>query len=45
MTDQTPQGAEEETLGAAWIEEMHDHFRQNGFYRAEDLQRVRGVIV
>jgi hypothetical protein len=25
-----------------WVEEMHEHFRENGFYRAEDLQRVLG---
>jgi hypothetical protein len=41
MTDRTPPGAEEETLGAASTE-MHDHFHQNRVYRAEDLQRVLG---
>ena len=25
-----------------WVQEMHKHFRENGFYRAEDLQRVLG---
>ena len=25
-----------------WVEEMHGHFRQNGLYRAQDLQRVLG---
>lgn len=26
----------------AWVQEMHEHFREHGFYRAEDLQRVLG---
>jgi hypothetical protein len=47
MTDQNPRPvqvppADEERVGAAWIQEMHDHFRQRGFFRAEDLQRVLG---
>jgi len=25
-----------------WVEEMHEHFRENGFYRAEDITRVLG---
>lgn len=25
-----------------WVEEMHRYFRENGFYRTEDLQRVLG---
>ena len=25
-----------------WVQEMHKYFRENGFYRAEDLQRVLG---
>ena len=25
-----------------WINEMHDHYRQNGFYRAQDLEKVLG---
>lgn len=28
--------------GADWVKEMHNHFRQNGFYRAEDLNRLLG---
>lgn len=25
-----------------WVQEMHNYFRENGFYRTEDLQRVLG---
>ena len=25
-----------------WVEKMHEHYRQNGFYRAQDLERVLG---
>ena len=25
-----------------WVQEMHTHFRENGYYRAKDLQRVLG---
>lgn len=25
-----------------WVQEMHNHFRENGFYRTEDLHRVLG---
>lgn len=25
-----------------WVLEMHRHFQQNGFYAAEDLQKVLG---
>jgi hypothetical protein len=25
-----------------WVNEMHEHFRKHGFYRAQDLQRVLG---
>jgi len=25
-----------------WVQEMHTHFTENGFYRAEDLERVLG---
>jgi hypothetical protein len=25
-----------------WVQEMHEHFRQTGAYRAEDLDRVLG---
>lgn len=25
-----------------WVEEMHGYYQQNGFYRAQDLQRVLG---
>lgn len=25
-----------------WVKEMHEHYRDNGFYRAEDVQRVLG---
>jgi hypothetical protein len=25
-----------------WVEEMHEHYRVNGFYRVEDVQRVLG---
>jgi hypothetical protein len=49
MTDQ-PKRPEQPTCvqeqpprpGGEWIQKMHDHFRQKGFYRAEDLQRVLG---
>jgi hypothetical protein len=29
-------------LAPQWIEDMHEHYRQEGFYRSEDLQRVVG---
>lgn len=25
-----------------WVEDMHEHFRETGFFRSEDLQRVLG---
>lgn len=25
-----------------WVQEMHKHYGENGFYRADDLQRVLG---
>ncbi len=25
-----------------WVEEMQEHFLENGFYRAEDMKRVFG---
>jgi len=31
-----------EAIPPKWVSEMHEHFRQHGFYRAEDLQRVLG---
>jgi len=32
----------EESGPPPWIREMHEHFRQKGFYRPEDLRRVLG---
>ena len=25
-----------------WVKDMHEYYRDNGFYRAEDIQRVLG---
>ena len=25
-----------------WVTDMHSHFRANGYYRGEDIQRVLG---
>lgn len=33
---------QEQTSGAKWVEEMREHFHRNGFYRADDLQRLIG---
>ncbi|HEV8621126.1 MAG TPA: hypothetical protein VGQ79_08900 [Nitrospiraceae bacterium] len=32
----------ERLLPPQWVQDMHKHFGENGFYRAEDLQRVLG---
>jgi hypothetical protein len=32
----------ESALGAQWVQEMQEHFRRTGYYRAEDLQRLLG---
>jgi hypothetical protein len=39
---QVAQQIQNEPSAPKWVEEMHDHFRRTGFYRAEDLQRVLG---
>jgi hypothetical protein len=28
--------------GAKWVESMHAHFQQTGYYRADDLNRLLG---
>ena len=42
-------GAEQKSSGVQmppaepeWVEKMHEHYRQNGYYRAQDLERVLG---
>jgi hypothetical protein len=31
-----------ENRGPMWVQEMHAHYREHGFYRPEDLTRVLG---
>ena len=31
-----------ETSPAKWVENMQAHFREKGFYRAEDVQKLLG---
>ena len=33
---------EENTELAQWVQQMHDHFREFGYFRAADLHRVLG---
>lgn len=40
MTD--PDSITPSTAIPKWLEDMHKHFGENGFYRSEDLQRVLG---
>ncbi len=41
-TKQQSTAAPEQATDPNWVKEMHDYFRQYGFYRAQDLQRVLG---
>lgn len=40
--EQKPSDAQTLPAESEWVEEMHEHYRQNGFYRAQDLERVLG---
>lgn len=44
MTDsnQNTSTAEGQSPSPKWVEKMHEHFREKGFFRAEDLQRLLG---
>lgn len=45
MTKQPAKGAlpvHDQPTSPDWVNDMHDYFRNNGFFRAEDLRRVLG---